>query len=77
MRSYTDSGHAYIASGVVLTPEHEDRLSHLGFKKMTKAQKGHEHIWWEISSKQVKEFFSALANARRLVNLALGIKTNV
>lgn len=41
-------GHTYISTGVVLTDEHENMLKANQFLKMSKSQKSHEHIGWEI-----------------------------
>lgn len=69
-------GVAYIASGVVLAPSHEQALHELGFRRMTKTQRGssHEHIWWEILSSRVESFARAIDNACALVDRTLGIK---
>jgi hypothetical protein len=69
-------GVAYIASGVILTPEHEQHMTNLGFRRMTKTQSGssHEHIWWEILSSQVDAFASAVEQAQNLVDRTMGVK---
>lgn len=68
-------GVAYIASGVVLNPEHMKRLDELGFTPMTKTQKGskHEHAWWEISWTYASDFFRAAEDAKMLIDKAFGI----
>jgi hypothetical protein len=68
-------GVAYISFGVVLTPEHEKRLSRLGFVAMTKTQNSskHEHVWWEISWFQSSNFFHAVEDAMVLIDKALGV----
>jgi hypothetical protein len=67
-------GTAYIASGVVLSSAHEERLAELGFTRMTKNQAGsdHEHIWWETSFREVGAFVAAIREAAAPVDGALG-----
>lgn len=68
-------GVAYIASGVVLTAEQEQRLIDLGFRRMTKTKRDspHEHIWWEILSAEVEAFGSAVQEAKELIDRAFGL----
>ena len=58
-------GCSYVATGVVLSPQHENILARNRFMRMTRNTTGkHEHVWWDLSW-SVSEYARLTENAYR------------
>ena len=66
-------GHAYITDGVVINTKIEKNIEQLGFKRMVKSQKtrSHQHVWWELSAKNIDAFEDAIGLAIDIVDETL------
>lgn len=66
-------GHAYITDGIVINTKIEKNVKRLGFKRMVKSQKtsSHQHIWWELPSKNIQAFEDAVVLAIDIVDETL------
>ena len=58
-------GCSYVATGVVLSPQHEEALARNRFVRMSRNSTGkHEHVWWDLSW-SVSEYARLTENAYR------------
>ena len=58
-------GCSYVATGVVLSPQHEEALARNRFVRMSRNTTGkHEHVWWDLSW-SVSEYARLTENAYR------------
>ena len=66
-------GHAYITDGVVINTYTEKNVERLGFRRMAKSQKtsSHQHVWWELSAKNIGAFEAAIELAIDIVDETL------
>jgi hypothetical protein len=63
-------GHGYLSEGVIINIDIERSIKRLGFTRSTKPQKnkGHEHVWWELSKRKIEVFPKGIALAMKLVD---------